>query len=261
MLTSSNKIGHQIIRLDEIESTNSFVLQNKEYLKQHGTVVTAHTQTGGRGRLDREFVALPGKNITFSVVVHSTPPLEDLGIYSLLAGIAVFRTLSPYTRISPRLKWPNDVLVGQRKICGILVEVATVPEIKNPVLVIGIGINGKGSVTDYPKELQNIVTTLEEESAKRIVLETIFQNVLMHLNEVLDELLAHRKAELMEEWLSHSNAVGASVKYETHQDWATGVVEGLTSSGYLLIRDVTGELHTHISGDVLYSESPYPDPD
>ncbi|MBF0287479.1 MAG: biotin--[acetyl-CoA-carboxylase] ligase [SAR324 cluster bacterium] len=260
MVDFSNKIGHHIIRLDEIPSTNSFLLRNKEYLKQHGTVVTAHAQTGGRGRAERKFVSLPGKNITFSVVVHSTPPLEDLGIYSLLTGISVFRALSPYTRVLPRLKWPNDVLVGNRKICGILLEVATLPEMRHPVLVIGIGINCKGSASDYPEDLLHTLTTLEQESSQPIKPNIVFQEVLIQLGNVLDEFMSHRKSELMQEWLSHSNAMAAAVQYETRDGWATGVVEGLTSSGYLLIRENTGKLHTHISGDVLYCNSPYSNP-
>ncbi|MBF0278747.1 MAG: biotin--[acetyl-CoA-carboxylase] ligase [SAR324 cluster bacterium] len=250
-------IGERIIRFEEVDSTNSFLMREKEHLNEHGLVVTTAFQNGGRGRRDRKFIALPGKNITFSVVIHPSPKVEEISIYSLLAGIAVVRSLKSYTVIPPRLKWPNDVLVNRRKICGILLEAAPSPMLHSPVLVIGIGINCLGKSSDYPEMLQKSVTTLEEESNKSFNQESIFQEVLKSLGDVIDELENRGSAHLLQEWIAHSNAIGALVEYEKAGTWAEGCIEGLTAVGYLLIRDKSGELHTHISGDVVYSDHPY----
>lgn len=256
-------IGNRIIRLETVDSTNSFVLQNPESLENHGTVVIAENQTSGRGRNGRQFLSFPGKNLTFSVVIHSTLAREDMGFYSLLAGIAVVRALQSYTSISPRLKWPNDVLVDHRKICGILIEQAPPLSPETPVLVMGIGINCLGTPGDYPNFLKNQVTTLQAlqtsnpEMVHPIDPEMVFQEVLKHLEQVLQELLQKGKSALVETWLKHSNAMGAQVRYETKNGFVDGTIEGMTQEGYLLIRHESGRLDTHISGDVLYQDSPY----
>jgi len=122
---------------------------------------------------------------------------------------------------------------------------------------MGIGINCLGSSGDYPAALQKRITTLQEESKRPIDPESAFQEVLRHLEGVLAELETRGSAHLLHEWIAHSKAIGSAIQYETQKGWATGTIEGLTSTGYLLIRDDCGELQTHISGDVHYLESPY----
>ncbi len=256
-MTSHNLIGHRIIYLDEVDSTNSFLMRENQYLKVHGLVVTAKSQRGGRGRSGREYISFPGKNLTFSVVIHPQTHREQLGIYSLLAGIAVTRTLSPFVNTPPRLKWPNDVLIGKRKICGILLEKTNLAEVGSPILVVGIGINCLGSPQDFPQDLQQTLTTLQVESTKKIELDLVFRETLLQVEQVILELTKQGTADLLEEWLRHSNSLGAAVQYETIEGWDFGTIAGLTAEGYLLIRHHSGKLIPHVSGDVLYQESPY----
>ena len=110
----SEKIGNRIIRLDEVDSTNSYLKGRNDLLQQHGLVVIADMQTSGRGRVGREFVSLRGKNLTFSVVLHPELPLGEIQVLSLLASVAVSRVLEKYLN-KIRLKWPNDVLVCEKK--------------------------------------------------------------------------------------------------------------------------------------------------
>ena len=139
----SEKIGNRIIRLDEVDSTNSYLKGRNDLLQQHGLVVIADMQTSGRGRVGREFVSLRGKNVTFSVVLHPELQLGEIHVLSLLASVAVYRVLEKYLN-KVRLKWPNDVLVCEKKICGILLEAINIPEQSFPVLVMGIGLTTKG---------------------------------------------------------------------------------------------------------------------
>ena len=117
----SKIIGNRIIHFNEIDSTNSYLKTNKELLQNHGLVVRTDMQTSGRGRASRKFVSLPGKNLTFSVVLHPQKPASEIQIYSLLASVVVARVLENYVN-SIHLKWPNDVIVRQKKICGILLH-------------------------------------------------------------------------------------------------------------------------------------------
>ena len=158
----SGGIGNSIIHFSEIDSTNSYLKANLELLQKHGLVVRTDMQTSGRGRASRKFVSLPGKNLTFSVVLHPQKPASEIQIYSLLASVVVARVLENYVNLI-RLKWPNDVIVSQKKICGILLESISIPKQHFPILIMGIGLNTKGSYKDYPDELKKIVTTLEFE--------------------------------------------------------------------------------------------------
>ena len=276
----SEKIGNRIIRLDEVDSTNSYLKGRNDLLQQHGLVVIADMQTSGRGRVGREFVSLRGKNLTFSVVLHPELPLGEIQVLSLLAGVAVSRVLEKYLN-KIRLKWPNDVLVCEKKICGILLEAITIPEQSFPVLVMGIGLNTKGCLNDYPEELQDIVTTIESEISRNFKIvsetetapdlenETVFQQLLLELECCMEEFSggsenlrelnnsASGYSALLQEWLQRAQAIGRKVlslrdAEEMAKDTGTvGTIEGLTKDGYLQIRTETGHIMTHVSGDIL----------
>ena len=277
----SEKIGNRIIRLDEVDSTNSYLKGRNDLLQQHGLVVIAEMQTSGRGRVGREFVSLRGKNLTFSVVLHPELPLGEIQVLSLLAGVAVSRVLEKYLN-KIRLKWPNDVLVCEKKICGILLEAITIPEQSFPVLVMGIGLNTKGCLNDYPEELQDIVTTIESEISRNFKIvsetetapdlenETVFQQLLLELECCMEEFSggsenlcelnnsASGDSALLQEWLQRAQAIGRKVhslrdaEEEMAKDTGTvGTIEGLTKDGYLQIRTETGHIMTHVSGDIL----------
>ena len=277
----SEKIGNRIIRLDEVDSTNSYLKGRNDLLQQHGLVVIADMQTSGRGRVGREFVSLRGKNLTFSVVLHPELPLGEIQVLSLLASVAVSRVLEKYLN-KIRLKWPNDVLVCEKKICGILLEAITIPEQSFPVLVMGIGLNTKGCLNDYPEELQDIVTTIESEISRNFKIvsetetapdlenETVFQQLLLELECCMEEFSggsenlrelnnsASGYSALLQEWLQRAQAIGRKVhslrdaEEEMAKDTGTvGTIEGLTKDGYLQIRTETGHIMTHVSGDIL----------
>ena len=276
----SEKIGNRIIRLDEVDSTNSYLKGRNDLLQQHGLVVIADMQTSGRGRVGREFVSLRGKNLTFSVVLHPELPLGEIQVLSLLAGVAVSRVLEKYLN-KIRLKWPNDVLVCGKKICGILLETITIPDHFFPVLIMGIGLNTKGCLNDYPEELQDIVTTIESEISRNFKIvsetetapdlenETVFQQLLLELECCMEEFSggfenlrelnnsASGYSALLQEWLLRAQAIGRKVhslrdEEEMTKDTGTvGTIVGLTKDGYLQIRTETGHIMTHVSGDIL----------
>ena len=276
----SESVGKRIIRLTEVASTNTYLKDNSELLKQHGLVVIAEMQTSGRGRAGRKFVSLPQKNVTFSVVLHPSLELGEVQVFALLAGIVVARVLEKYIN-GVRLKWPNDVLVNGKKICGILLETIKIPTQNFPVLILGIGLNTKGFLKDYPEELQNILTTLETEIGQNsnqingaedqaaIDNETVFQLLLNELEYCFEEfsknITTNRKADyltdgrsaLLEEWLKRSQARGRKVRSlnnveeQTKGSGSVGTIEGLTKEGYLQIRTETGEILTHVSGDII----------
>ena len=276
----SEKIGCHIIRLKEIDSTSSYLKDKSELLQRNGLVVIAEMQVSGRGRAGRKFTSVIGNNVTFSVVLHPNLPLEEIQIFALLAGVAVARVLENYVK-NIRLKWPNDVLVNEKKICGILLETINIPDHSFPVLIMGIGLNTKGCPNDFPEELQNIVTTIESEmspisdisskteTAPALNNESIFQQLLLELDSCLEKFslvsantqnsdkTTSGRSSLLQEWLQRANALGRKVcslnnVEEREKDSGTvGIIEGLTREGYLQIRTDSGQILTHVSGDIF----------
>tara|TARA_Y100001970_G_scaffold290621_1_gene425031 strand:- start:604 stop:1440 length:837 start_codon:yes stop_codon:yes gene_type:complete len=274
----SRKIGKRIIRLEEIDSTNTYLKKNIDFIKEHGLVIITKMQTSGRGRLGRKFISLPNKNVTFSVNLHPNLPVEQAQLYSLLAGIVVSRVIGKYLD-NVKLKWPNDVLVRGKKICGILIETIKINELQYPCLILGIGLNTKGFIKDYPNELKNVVTTLEEElhrKSNRLVNsnfcqspenEKIFQELLEELEICIKHFTdkGNPKKEnknnlhiklLLKEWLYRSKAIGLKVRFSSNSENVQysnkiGRIEGLTNEGYLKIRTESGQLIVHKSGDII----------
>jgi BirA family biotin operon repressor/biotin-[acetyl-CoA-carboxylase] ligase len=276
----SENIGCHIIRLKEIDSTNSYLKDKSELLQRNGLVVITEMQVSGRGRAGRKFTSVIGNNVTFSVVLHPNLPLEEIQIFALLAGVAVARVLENYVK-NIRLKWPNDVLVNEKKICGILLETINIPDHSFPVLIMGIGLNTKGCPNDYPEELQNIVTTIESEmspisdisskteSAPVLNNESIFQQLLLELDSCLEKFslvsantqnsdkTTSGRSSLLQEWLQRAKALGRkvcslnNVEERVKDSGTVGIIEGLTREGYLQIRTDSGQILTHVSGDIF----------
>ncbi len=276
----SEKIGHKIIRFDELGSTNTYVMQDQELLRQDGLVVITRQQTAGKGRAGRTFISIPDQNVTFSVVLNLGLPLAKIQVFALLAGIAVARVLEKYTN-KIRLKWPNDVLVDGKKICGILLETTSIKDLAFPTLVMGIGLNTQGAPESYPEELRAIVTTLAHETNRfqkesgiefqedSIANEIVFQNILAELEDCLKPFKAasrnqpaaseftQAQSHLMKEWLQRAHAIGRKVRSLNNtqkqliEPGIVGTIQGLSREGYLQILTESGDIFTHVSGDII----------
>ena len=248
--SSLETIGNwQVLRLREVDSTNSFLMRERQHLLHSKRVVLAATQKQGRGRLGRSYVSLPGRHLTFSAVIHPKLPLAKLQGVALPVGIAVARVLE--RKISGiRLKWPNDVLVGNRKICGILVETTDVESIPHPILILGIGINTEGTVSEFPEELRKVLTTLEEESGSLTSREELFRELLEELEDILDEFWKEGRKPLLEEWMIRASVAGKRVRC-LNGSTTEGIFEDLTPEGFPRIRKDDGSLYIHLSGDLI----------
>ena len=247
-------IGQQIIRLEEAASTNTLVLGRTEYLETPGLVVLARHQTGGRGRMGRQWVSLPGRQLQFSVVLHPRMPVGDLPAVALVAGLAVAQAIRGMLPLKPQLKWPNDVLVAERKVCGILVEGQPGPR-NAPRLVVGIGINCNGAAEDFPPELRERLTTLAAQAGQEVAPDPLLEATLRALEAGLNRLEQGDKPGLLADWRAWA-LLGAArrVRVPTHTGGVPGVAEGyaedITAEGYLLVRLPDGTRVTQVSGEL-----------
>jgi BirA family transcriptional regulator, biotin operon repressor / biotin---[acetyl-CoA-carboxylase] ligase len=244
------RIGHEIVRLEQVASTNTLAMQTPEYLERHGLVLLARHQTGGRGRMGRHWASLPGQQLQFSVVVHPAFPSADFPAVALLAGLAVAEAIAGQTGLAPRLKWPNDVMLHERKVCGILVEGATGAG-RQPRLVVGIGINCQGRAEDFPADLRDHLITLAEATGGPVDTEALLQAVLARLEALLERLAAGEKPALLDQWRAYGLlGAGQRVRVHTQQGDREGVPEDVSPEGFLLVRLDDGSRLTQVSGEL-----------
>ena len=160
-------IGHQIHYYEEVSSTNdeAFILGSAG--APEGTVLIAEKQSAGKGRMQRAWHSPAGSNIYTSIILR--PQIEPARVpqISILAGVAAAEVLESYCPDRIKLKWPNDVLIDGKKVCGILSQVKTAAS-EVDFIVLGIGINVNISYSQFPKEICNLATSLTIETGREI---------------------------------------------------------------------------------------------
>ena len=245
-------LGKPFLEFVELPSTNSYLLGKISLCSQHGLTVWTHKQTSGRGRAGRIFVSPSNQVLTFSVVIHTPEPEDRLHLWALWSGLALFRSLSGKGLSNLRLKWPNDLLDGRKKLAGILVEQGPWHQAGLNSLIIGIGLNVNGYSSDYPTELKDKVTTLQAATGIVFSPKEVLKEILENLQLVIRELRGESSLTLLEEWQAASNIIGQLVSWEKDSVIQTGIVERLEPRGFPQIRMEDGQLYTHISGDLIY---------
>ena len=148
-------VGWEILYFRSVSSTMDIARREAEDGAAEGTVIIAGEQTGGRGRLQRDWLSPPG-NLALSVILY--PEVSGLSYLVMLASLAAARSIEAVTGLEVRLKWPNDVVVETRKICGILTECELVED-RVAFVVMGIGLNVLSRRADFAEEIRGIATS------------------------------------------------------------------------------------------------------
>jgi len=246
---SALRIGERLLFFRTIDSTNTKAGELAQKGEPEGTVVIADAQTRGRGRLERTWQSPPGRNLYLSIILRPHLSAAEAPQLTLMAGVAVAEALETYVPGQVSVKWPNDVLLGKRKICGILTEMTATPRGVD-VVVVGVGVNVNMVREDFEPSLRETATSLR-----------------METGQTMDRLsVAGRLFESMETWyrafqrdgfpavrdpfLRYSRIVGQAIRVVFREDTQTGVVEDIDRDGAILLRDAAGAVHRIAAGDV-----------
>jgi BirA family biotin operon repressor/biotin-[acetyl-CoA-carboxylase] ligase len=208
-----------------------------------GTVVLAGRQTAGRGRLGRSFIS-PRGGLYFTVVLRPAP--EHLRPLPIIAALAVARGLERVAGLRTALKWPNDVLVGGRKVCGILVESELMGQAVSYALV-GIGLNVNADMAAYP-EIAAIATSAAVEAGCPVSREALAAVVLSELEALY--LAAQAGRWVQDEWRARLETLGRQVRVTFGQTVEEGLAEDVDGDGSLILRRADGSRVTIVAGDV-----------
>ncbi len=233
--------ARRVVRCGVVDSTQAIAFDLAERGAADGTAVVADAQTEGRGRRGRVWYAEPGTSLLVSIVLRPRLEPRSLPLLSFAAALSVAGTIQRLAGVAPRLKWPNDVLVGGRKIAGILLE-SRVSD-SGAVVVTGIGLNL--AQERFPAPVAETATSLVLETGCRIDREATLDVLLDEIHHWRARLEQDGFAPLRARWLALADTIGRKVAV----DGVTGIALDLAMDGALLI-DVGSSVRAVIAGDV-----------
>jgi BirA family biotin operon repressor/biotin-[acetyl-CoA-carboxylase] ligase len=236
---ATQTLGHRVELRDQIDSTNREAVALAHAGVEHGTVVVAESQTGGRGRLSRQWFSPPGVNLYCSIVIRkpiSTDRLAEwLSWLPLITALAAAESIELVATADAAVKWPNDILLGERKIGGILCESGTGAR-SEPFQVIGIGLNVNGERNDFPEGLRETATTIYQETGRYVERHRLLTQFLHELEACVDEFESRGSERVARAYRQRCSTIGKTVKATlTDGKEFVGLAEAIEQDGALRV--------------------------
>jgi BirA family biotin operon repressor/biotin-[acetyl-CoA-carboxylase] ligase len=248
-LLNTKHIGKDIIYYDTIGSTNSKAKELAERGQEHGTVVISEEQTSGRGRLGRNWVSPKYKGIWMSIILRPNIITENIAQITLLGAAAVQKAILEMG-IKTGIKWPNDIVLNSKKVCGILTEMSGEIDHVN-YLVMGIGINVNLEEEDIPLELKDMATSLKLGSGKDVDRKLLLANVLNIFEKLYNEFVESGSIkEIIEICRKNSILIGREIELINKGKTSTAKAIDISDDGELVIENEQGMLQFIVSGEV-----------
>ncbi|MDH4069671.1 MAG: biotin--[acetyl-CoA-carboxylase] ligase [Ignavibacteria bacterium] len=238
--------GKKIYSFETIDSTNTCGRAVAACGAPEGTIVIAEEQTEGKGRQGRSWVANPGENLMFSVLLRPGLPTDQLNLFPFYAAVAVSQGVERETSLRVECKWPNDLLLGGRKFAGILLQ-GSVDGSSIEYLVLGIGINVNQSV--FPPELDGKATSLLIEGGRRIDRMRLLRTILQSLEDHYAQISRSGLDPLLSEWKERTPMLNKPVSVLREGETITGIMKGVTRQGGMVLA-VNGTEQILHAGDV-----------
>ena len=241
-------VGRRIELFDCLPSTNREAVQLAQADVEHGTVVVAESQTAGRGRLSRTWFSPPGINLYCSIILRTARPPERLTEWlswlPLVSALAAAEAIEQVSSIHVSVKWPNDLLISERKVGGILCESGAGSR-SDPFQIIGIGINVNGGQDDWPADLRDSATSIRQERKILVDRNRLLAQLLLELEHCLDELAVHGTSRLALAYHQRCSTIGIPVRATlAGGEVIVGLAEGIGQDGSLRIRPQTAHPHS-----------------
>ena len=241
--------SHNMVHFFRTDSTNAVAMKLAAEGAPHGTVVVAEEQTAGRGRLGRSWYSEKSSGIYTSVILR--PPLAPSAapVLTLMAGLAAQKAVSSATGLAADIRWPNDLLLNGKKVCGILTEMnAEVDRLHAVVLGIGMNVNN----TSLPPPLDSIATSLSLEAHRGVSRVQVFVSLLRELDRHYQLLLSQGNRAITERWEGASSfAHGKRVRLVSLSGEALATTAGIESTGALRVQYDDGRQESLVAGEVV----------
>ncbi|NLI57391.1 MAG: biotin--[acetyl-CoA-carboxylase] ligase [Clostridium sp.] len=253
----SKLLGKNVIYFSQIDSTNNYAKKIAQEGCEEGTVVIADLQISGRGRLGRQWNSKDKKGILMSVVLKPEISIEELQIITLAASIAVVEAVKELTGIDLGVKWPNDIILDGRKVCGILTE-ASMEMDKINFVVLGIGLNVWHEKKDFPSDLEEKATSLaiylrQKGQLNDIIIRRseLIKRILFKLEELYHKVNRGDLDLITALWKKYSVTLGKEVLIAVKGEQHNGVAIDITKEGKLIVQCIDGTRKEVLSGEIF----------
>lgn len=244
---NTKSLGKKIYYFETISSTMDVAMQLGIKGAQEGTLVLAESQTKGKGRLGRTWFSPKFKGIYLSLILRPKILPSQAPVLTLLAAVSICEAIKKTVDLDTQIKWPNDIIIHNKKLGGILTELSAEMDEIN-FLIIGIGLN----VNNDKKNLVASATSLKEQKKESVNRVSLLQEILRRIE--INYLLFQNKgsAAIIDEWRQHNITLGKRVKVYCHKEHLEGEASGIDSDGGLLIRKDSGVIEKVMAGDVVH---------
>lgn len=249
---SNHQFGRYIEYKKSAASTNDIAKQYALSQSQLPMIIFAEKQTGGKGRMKRSWFSPRNAGIWFSVIFPPNHNPVVFGHYNFFMSLVLASAIESITQCEIELKWPNDILIKGKKVCGILSEVVTRKE-NSDIVITGAGLNVNLEENEFPKELCDTATSLSIESGETINRTYLFIEILSTLNTIYD-LWEQRGIEpIFHSWLQKCSTIGKSLTLNLGSRSIDGTAQHINLDGSLVLQDANGYNYTVYAGDLEYS--------
>lgn len=244
-----NRIVTNIHYYQTVDSTNTIACRLARAGAREGEVVVADAQTKGKGRLDRAWQSPPGSNLYTSIILR--PKIEPAMApqITLMAGVAVAELLSGYCPGDVSIKWPNDVLLRGKKVCGILTEMKAAAGSVD-FIVLGIGLNINMNRQDFDPSLREAATSIKIETGEVYDRLDVVSKLFDFIEKWYNIFLGMGFIGMRDTWLRHADILGKRIKVVFKDEFQTGIVTGIDDDGTILMKDENGVNQKVVAGDV-----------
>jgi len=248
-LGKTKVIGRDIQVFEQTTSTNDVVEKLARDGVKEGVVVFAESQTKGRGRLGRVWISPARKGLWFSVLLRPDMRPQEVTQLVIAAAVSVWRAIKYVTGLRAEIKWPNDILIGGKKVAGILTELsAELDRVKHVTLGVGVDVNQ--GAEEMPLELRQTATSLRLELGRQIGRAELATMILREMDRDYARIRSGKFTEVADEWEEQCTTIGKQVVVGIGARKLRGRAESLDDDGALLLRTEHGRLERIIGGDV-----------
>ena len=246
-LGQARVIGRDIRVFEETTSTNDVIEKLARDGVKEGVVVFAESQTKGRGRLGRKWMSPTHKGLWFSVLLRPALSPQETTQLTVASATALRRAIKTVTGLTTDIKWPNDLLIGGKKVVGILTEMsAEMDRVRHVILGIGVDVNQQ----EFPPELSKLATSLKIEAGEEIDRAELAKEMLRELDLDYARIGECKFSAVADEWEAGCATLGRNVSVQMGSRLISGRAESLDDDGALLVRTEHGHLERIIGGDV-----------
>ena len=243
-------MGARILVYDEVASTSTKLSELAEQGEPEGTVVVAESQTAGRGRMGRPWVSAPYMGLWTSILLRPRLGPGEASLLSQLAAVSLGEAIAEVEpAVVPQIKWPNDLLLGERKVAGILVEIKTEGD-RVDYAVVGIGVNCNHTLADFPTALQTSATSLALAAGKPVSRLQLAQSLYRHLDAWYLRFAKGWREPILTRLGALSGTLGRWVQVEAGSERYEAFAEAINQDGSLRVRLPSGEIRDLVSGEV-----------